>query len=189
MNLPIKLAKPRVIDAGANIGLATRFLKMKYPDAEILAIEPDSDNFELLQRNTEGLTGVSCVRAGLWWRAQKLCIANASDEAWAYRTEEAQAEASITIDAFTLDQLMEKNGWSFVELVKLDIESAELQVLKNSADWISKVGAILIETHDNLKPGCRLAAYMATRDFPYEMQLGEKILFSQWEWEGASARA
>src|SRR6478735_7707633 len=46
--------KPTVIvDCGANIGLATIFFKNKFPDATIIAVEPESSNFKVLQKNTE----------------------------------------------------------------------------------------------------------------------------------------
>src|SRR5690349_9066138 len=44
----------RIIDAGANIGLASVFFANKFPQAQIIAIEPELENFALLQKNTKG---------------------------------------------------------------------------------------------------------------------------------------
>ena len=40
-----------IIDAGANIGCASVFFACRYPQATILAIEPDTANFEMLKIN------------------------------------------------------------------------------------------------------------------------------------------
>lgn len=43
--------RPRVIvDAGANIGLASLFFANKYADAKIIAIEPEEHNFKILKK-------------------------------------------------------------------------------------------------------------------------------------------
>jgi hypothetical protein len=38
-----------IIDAGANIGLASIYYSIKYPKAKIIAIEPELSNYELLK--------------------------------------------------------------------------------------------------------------------------------------------
>ena len=48
-----------IIDAGANIGLASIWFASKFPEARILAIEPEKSNYELLVRNVEPLHHVT----------------------------------------------------------------------------------------------------------------------------------
>jgi hypothetical protein len=43
----------RIIDCGANIGCSAVYFLSKYPDAELIAIEPDEDNCRLLRKNLE----------------------------------------------------------------------------------------------------------------------------------------
>ncbi len=42
-----------ILDAGANIGLASLYFLRRYPKAKIMAVEPDSANFELCRKNLE----------------------------------------------------------------------------------------------------------------------------------------
>ncbi|TFE67171.1 hypothetical protein A7Q09_01560 [Methylacidiphilum sp. Yel] len=42
---------PRILDCGANIGLATLFFKILYPNSIIEAFEPDPELFSILKRN------------------------------------------------------------------------------------------------------------------------------------------
>src|SRR5262245_14031180 len=37
-----------IVDGGANVGYASIYFAHRYPDAEIVAIEPDAENFQIL---------------------------------------------------------------------------------------------------------------------------------------------
>jgi len=52
---------PRIIDCGANIGLAIIYWKRKFPDAEIIGFEPDPEIFRVLKKNIrkQDYSGVS----------------------------------------------------------------------------------------------------------------------------------
>lgn len=76
--------RPLIIDAGANIGARAVFFAMVYPDARIIAIEPEARNFALLRANTEGLD-VECLNAGLSSAKGHLKVANPAAPNWAFR--------------------------------------------------------------------------------------------------------
>ena len=42
---------PFIVDAGANIGLFSLYMKQKYPQSKILAFEPAPETFDILCRN------------------------------------------------------------------------------------------------------------------------------------------
>jgi FkbM family methyltransferase len=46
-------AQPLVVDVGANIGMFSLFVKLRYPDASVLAFEPVAENTAVLRRNIE----------------------------------------------------------------------------------------------------------------------------------------
>src|SRR5262249_30747391 len=56
---------PLIIDAGANIGASTLYLADSWPDARVIAIEPDPVNMDMLCGNTGGLPNISCIQAAL----------------------------------------------------------------------------------------------------------------------------
>ncbi len=59
---------PYIIDAGANIGLSVIYFKKLFPNAEIIAFEPDPKIFGVLGKNIKsfGLNGVTLVPKALW---------------------------------------------------------------------------------------------------------------------------
>ena len=45
--------QPYILDCGANIGLSVIYFKKQWPNATVIAFEPDEKNFEYLNKNTE----------------------------------------------------------------------------------------------------------------------------------------
>lgn len=143
-----------VIDAGANIGLFSIYLKNKFPGARIICIEPGKENCELLEKNLSAYQDVDFIRAGLWHSDSRLDIAdrfNAGQSALV--TEESQSGGDTR--GIAMDTLM--NTWQLekIDILKIDIEGSEQAVFsKNYEQWLPKVKMIIIELHDWLSPGC-----------------------------------
>ena len=80
-----------IIDAGANIGLATLFFKFHYPNATVVAIEPESKNCELYRKNTAHYKNVHLLQGGLGPDENKFMrIQNENDKPWGFRMEESK---------------------------------------------------------------------------------------------------
>lgn len=50
-----------IVDCGANVGISVLFFVLAYPDAKIIAFEPDIDSFRALQKTCDGLSNVTLV--------------------------------------------------------------------------------------------------------------------------------
>jgi hypothetical protein len=74
-----------------------------------------------------------------------------------------------------MNTLIAETGIECIDLLKMDIEGAEREVFE-SGEWISRVGAIAIELHDHIKPGCRLAVEALTKGWK-SWQRGEVTFF------------
>lgn len=62
--LPVN-AQPRlIIDGGANVGYGSIYLTNRYPDADIVAVEPS--NFEVLCENIKGYPKIHSLKAAIW---------------------------------------------------------------------------------------------------------------------------
>ena len=162
--------KPSVIvDCGANIGLATIFFKNKFPDATIIAIEPELSNFKVLQKNTEKYDKVHCLQSGIWGRTTNLKISNSNRGNWGFTVEETAETGEGTIPAISIDGIMEKFNLDHIDILKIDIEGSEKNVFEENADkWLSKVNVLVIEFHDADVPDCAKTFYKAMEKYNYE---------------------
>jgi len=155
-----------IVDAGANIGLATIYFANRFPNAQIIALEPEAVNFDLLLRNTQAYSNVQAIRAGLWSRRTTLSIENPTDDPWAFRVCEIDTPEG-GLPAVTVEDLMARLGIEQLDLLKMDIEGSEREVLGASAPWIDRVNAIVVELHDRIQPGCRDALETAVAGKPF----------------------
>ncbi len=59
---------PLILDCGANIGLATIYWKHLFPEARVLAFEPDSSGAQVLRTNLSflNISGVEVIEAAVW---------------------------------------------------------------------------------------------------------------------------
>ncbi|HBH54265.1 MAG TPA: hypothetical protein DDY91_20465 [Planctomycetaceae bacterium] len=179
--LPLCREPETIIDAGANIGLASIHFAQRYPRARILAIEPEPSTFDLMRRNVAPFPQVVPIHAALWDHVTTLNLFGSTRGSAAVRTREANPSATGkhdlgSVPTVTIPQLLREHGFAQVDLLKIDIEGAERTVFDRAESWIDRVGAIMIETHDRFEPGCTLAFAAATTDFPVAWREGEHLV-------------
>lgn len=173
---------PRVIiDAGANIGLTSVYYASCYPECRILAIEPERSNFGLLSRNVALYPNVIPIHAALASEPGRVVIDDPDQGAWSFRTRSAQHAdpGSQRVDAVTIGQLMDEHGIERIDLLKMDIEGAEMDVMRHASAWIDRVDAMVIELHERFMRGCTRVFYDATPGFDHEWHAGEHIWISR----------
>ncbi len=68
----VKKSPEVIIDAGANIGLASIYFANKYPKAKIIAIEPEKGNFAILKKNVSPYSNIFLIQAVLWNKNEKI---------------------------------------------------------------------------------------------------------------------
>lgn len=167
-SLPIE---PRIIvDAGAYIGLSAIYFANRYPEAEIIALEPDPDNYRLLKRNVGAYDRIRSVRAALWFEDTELALYRRPEGQWASSIHNdglasGCPKADRRIPAMRIETIMSRFALPQIDVLKVDIEGAEKEVFEHSSAWINRVGAIFIETHDRLRAGCSKAVVAATLGF------------------------
>jgi FkbM family methyltransferase len=134
-----------VLDLGANIGVAALLLRARYPDAQIVAVEPDPATFEKLERNVGGDPGVTTINAAI--TATPGPISFVSDPmSWASRLA-APGEPSTTVPGVTIDELATRFGVGEGDMIKIDIEGAEHAVIP-AASVLDRASVLIGEVHD-----------------------------------------
>lgn len=148
---------PIVLDCGANIGLASIWIKRRFPRARLTAFEADPNIAAVLARNLDrnGIRDVDVVEAAVWRENTTLPFRAEGSDAGAIAAVAAQTPGSV-VDVPAI-RLRDRLAGAPVDLLKLDIEGAELDVLEDAADALDHVRAMQIEVHD-FAPGRRLLA-------------------------------
>ena len=170
-----------IVDAGANVGLASIFFAIKHPNARVIAIEPEASNFELLRKNCMPYGQITPVCAALWDDDVEVRLVDPGNGKWGYMTE-SRGSAGRTyqmVPGTTMWSLMSRERLEDIDILKVDIEGSEKEVFGGRPGWIDRVGALIIETHDWLRPGCRQSVMESTRDFDYRWQQGENWFFAR----------
>ncbi len=153
LNIPFEKAPEIIIDGGANIGLATLYFKNKYPNAKIIAIEPEPSNFELLVKNTKDYADVVCLNNGIWNKSCRLQIIDNGDGNASFLTKELPGNETPenAINAITITDIMNQFNIRKLDLLKLDIEGSERDVFKENYDeWLNKTQDIIVEIHPHI---------------------------------------
>jgi FkbM family methyltransferase len=178
--LPFVLFPHLIVDAGANIGMATLYFANQFPEARIIAIEPEPSNFCMLKRNCGGLPRVTLVQAALWPDHCPLTISSSTAEKWRFTvTDQSPSGSSLTgIPTVTIQDVLSLMGADRIDLLKLDIEGAEVELFREGADrWLDRVRIIAIELHDRFRPGCAQALYSALMPTKFVQEIGGENIF------------
>ena len=157
-----------VLDLGANIGMSSAWFLSCFPAARVVAVEPDRRNVELCKRNLQMYGDrVLLLHGAVWSECTKLCLSQGSfgdGREWA---SQVMPVAGGDVEAWDVGRLIEMAGGGNVDLLKVDIERAELAVFgETSKAWLPRVRNICIELHG---PDCEAVFFNALSGFDYEL--------------------
>ena len=173
-----------IIDAGANIGLATLYFASRFPSASIISVEPEEHNYRLLEKNVSAYPQIKPVQAAVWSDNKEISVVDPGLGEWGYQTAAGETllapSSRHAVQGLTIDRLMADHGIEFVDILKIDIEGAEKEVFENPSLWIDRVGILIIELHEHLKTGCSRNFYNATNHFSSEWLQGENVFLTRW---------
>ena len=153
-----------IVDVGANIGITSIYFANRYPEARIIAVEPEASNYEILVRNAARYRSITPIRAAIWSRDGEVNIGLDLDATEADKWGFHVRDNGIPVRALTMRTLMREAGIGRIGLLKMDVEGDEHEIFQVS-DWMECVDALAIELHEDVKPGCRAIVEAATRGF------------------------
>jgi FkbM family methyltransferase len=139
-----------IVDVGANIGCAGILFSAFFPNAFIVAIEPDPANYIQLQSNFKrNLKGrYALLKKALWHETTMLNIKNNFKDGrdWSKSVENEPGEVRGT----TLRAIIDSHNLRGIDLLKIDIEGAEKHLFKDIEfeQVLLKVKFLAMEVHD-----------------------------------------
>jgi FkbM family methyltransferase len=166
--------QPYIIDCGANIGLSVIYMKQLYPDAEILAFEPDEKNFELLSKNIASFqyNNVNIRKEAVWVDNTNLHFSNAGSMSSKIETQDTSN--TYQVKAVRLKDFLTRK----VDFLKMDIEGAEYQVLCDLGDALAHVNNLFVEYHGTFSQTeelSRLFMLFTEKGFQYYIKEADTI--------------
>lgn len=134
---------PVIFDCGANIGTSCAFFKLIYPQSKIVAFEPNPKITEYLQKNiiSNSLENIEVIDKAVW----------NDDQGIELGMEDADASSifyvknKVKVKSVRLKDYLEKE--EVVDMLKMDIEGAEIEVLKDCKESLTNVKNIFVEFH------------------------------------------
>jgi FkbM family methyltransferase len=138
-----------VVDIGAHIGLYTIIASKRVgPNGKVIAIEAHPGNFQMLNHNIKlnGLNNVIPFNYIAYSKEMDLVLA---EYARMLGGDVKDGHRTATIHVNTLDNLLQQNRINEVNWMNIDVEGAELEVLRGAHNILSKSKdiSVLIEIH------------------------------------------
>lgn len=135
---------PVIIDGGANVGYSALYFAETFPEALVVALEPDEHAAATLERNTAGQPRIRPIHAALWSHGDGVRLQSDAAGSWgSFVGDQGALTPSVTLHAL----FAENPDWAPL-IVKLDIEGAEKTVVAASPEVFRSAACIMIEPHD-----------------------------------------
>ena len=158
-----------IVDCGAYVGYSARYLLDAFPDARLIAVEPDESNFALLRRNLAPYgRRVALRRAAIWSHKTRLVVSQGEykdGREWAIHVRESQPGEPANVEAIDIDALLDEYAIERVDILKIDIEGAEVMMFAH-APWLAKVRHMTVELHDK---ECETVFFRSLRGYRYDL--------------------
>lgn len=155
--------KPVIVDLGMNKGEFARSVKAAFPGAQIFGCEPVPELFQALQKvwneNVHNIAVAGRTRDGTINVFEQHCASVVHADL------ESTADV-VPIKILSFDEFVGRLGVPRIDLVKVDIEGAELELFKeSSAKSLQLCDQITVEFHD----------FMNKADVPIILECVERL--------------
>lgn len=143
-----------VFDVGANIGQSVSRYRDNFPDSIITSFEPNPESFSQLKRNWGGIPGITLNQVALshftgyasFFSTRVLegsSLLKPTERMIELSSEHKYDHETISVPTMTLDHYCQLNNIKNIDILKLDVQGAELSVLQG-AEKLLKEGVITL---------------------------------------------
>jgi FkbM family methyltransferase len=180
----------KILDVGANIGVYTlKMAKKAGCKGFVISAEPEDENFLFLQKNIainelENVIPVKAALSDFEGKGTLFLSASGSGE----HSLVSKSENKIEVPVFSVEGLMRRLKIESLDLMKIDVEGAEIQVLKGSIQMLKekRIRRIVVAAYHNPNECREVTNYLTAFDYKVKednsyvyAQLGEQISWSK----------
>jgi FkbM family methyltransferase len=152
-----KIRPSLIIDAGANIGASTVYFSNIFSNSVIFTVEPDINNWLLLEFNTAGLN-VFNFNGAIADVDSELLLENPGRSDWGFMTKRISDLDTATnkkkVKSISPLSILSHSACQNTNplILKIDIEGGEDVLFNGNTNWLSKFPLVIIELHDWMLP-------------------------------------
>jgi len=146
-----------IIDAGANIGASAVFFAKSFSNSLVFCIEPEIENWHLLELNTKGMN-VFNFHGAIANVDGELMLEDPGRSDWGFVTKpidvaQARSDKVIVKSISPASILAHPCAQQTNPLIfKIDIEGGEDALFDGDTSWLSQFPLVIIELHDWMLP-------------------------------------
>lgn len=136
---------PCIIDCGANLGMSIIYFKQLYPDASIIAFEADDYIFSFLEKNVKsfGYKDVELINKAVWNNDKTLSFIVEGGAGGRIEEESSKGKYKKVVCTSLKKYLTGRK----IDFLKVDIEGAEYEVIKDCENELKNIDYLFIEYH------------------------------------------
>ncbi len=172
-----KYSIKKIVDLGANIGVSACYFSMIFPDAEIHCVEPDRGNFEMLKINTSAIKNLRLKCGAILGETGSATLSNkvSKNNEWGYQFK---IDKKGKVACYSFPDFLKNNQIDNADLLKIDVEGAEFEIIKNISDEdLKRFKIITIEIHCKEKNNNEIVERMTKVGWKNEI-IGELTVFT-----------
>ena len=155
-----------IVDAGAFFGGFTQYAAKKVgPPGRVISFEPDPENFAFLKNHTRHCTNVTLVNKALSDSEGRVAFQN--NNHYSSMVIGCSSKSGCTVETTTLDKELDRLGIKQVDLLKMNIEGAEILALAGAQKTLDRVSHLAVSTHpvNGVSTAVRLRNILSTAGF------------------------
>jgi FkbM family methyltransferase len=176
-----------VVDAGAHVGFYTlKAAKEVGNEGHVIAVEPEYKNYELLVLNIRinkynNVTPVKSALSDFEGKSTLYLKARSCSHSLIGKTWITPIVGATEVTVTTLDKLFEKLNIKKLNILKVNVEGAELHLLKGSKKFLStgSIDKIVVTSHPPFKEEARkIKRYLKAHGYRVVVSNNARILYA-----------
>jgi len=163
-----------IVDCGANVGYSSLYFLNRFPQAHLIAIEPDPGNALLCEQNLRPYGNrATVIKGAIWPQKARLAIVRGEYRdggEWATQVQPlvTPSGSTMVVEGFDMPDILEMLKGPAIDILKIDIERSEIALFgSDTKAWLSRVRNIAIELHDD---ECRRVFQEALSSYNFGVQ-------------------
>lgn len=156
-NFKTQSPSPRIIDCGANIGLSCLYYLKEYPKANVTAFEASPYITNFLNKNmvTNGVKDyVEVIQKAVWVHNEGISLTEDNSD-----NSAISESGTLQVESISLNEYLDNE--KEIDFLKMDIEGAEIEVIKHIVPNLHKVKRCFIEYHSYLGASQELSVILS----------------------------